>query len=266
MDCSFSVKKGNTEMKINRLKQKMWQRIAYRALNAMNIGRGGDVESSGEIFTLKYVCNGIISDAHPVIFDVGANVGDYTKEVLKISPDASIHCFEPSRETFRRLQKNITSSNVYLNNFGISDAECTRTLYSDKEGSGLASLYNRRIDYWGVNMGQTESVKIRTIDSYCEEYDISTIDFLKMDIEGNEFKALLGAQSMIDKGGVNAIQIEFGGCNIDSKTYFKDFWYLLNDKYDVYRILQKGLYKIEKYNEFLEIFLNTNYLFVKREC
>ena len=85
---------------------------------------------------------------------------------------------------------------------------------------------------------------------------------MKIDVEGNEFKALLGAKEMLNKKSVGAIQIEFGGTNIDSRTYFRDFWNLLHDDYKVYRILKNGLYEIEKYDEHLEIFTCTNYLFI----
>ncbi len=66
-------------------------------------------------------------------------------------------------------------------------------------------------------------VKLSTLDSYCKNKNITQIDFLKMDIEGNEYKALLGACEMIENGAINSIQIEFGGCNVDSRTYFKDY-------------------------------------------
>jgi hypothetical protein len=53
---------------------------------------------------------------------------------------------------------------------------------------------------------------------------------------------------------------EFGGCNIDSRTYFQDFFYLLQDQYDISRIVRDGIYKIEKYKEIYELFRNSNFL------
>lgn len=85
-----------------------------------------------------------------------------------------------------------------------------------------------------------------------------------MDIEGNELKALQGAEKLLKEGRIRAIQIEFGGCNIDSRTYFRDFWNLLHENFEVYRILKNGLWKIEQYAEKMECFCNMNYLFVKK--
>lgn len=65
---------------------------------------------------------------------------------------------------------------------------------------------------------------------------------------------------MIEDRKIDFIQFEFGGCNIDSRTFFQDFWYLLHDKYNIFRIIPTGLYPIKEYSEMREIFLCTNYL------
>ena len=83
-------------------------------------------------------------------------------------------------------------------------------------------------------------------------------------IEGNELNALHGAQRMLDEGKIDVIQMEFGGCNIDSRTYFRDFWNLLSAKYKVYRVLLDGVEEITEYRDILEIFFCTNYLFVRK--
>ena len=58
------------------------------------------------------------------------------------------------------------------------------------------------------------------------------------------------------------VTFEFGGCNIDTRTYFQDFWYFFKDKNMlIYRILPHNrLYKILSYNEMYEQFTTTNYL------
>jgi len=109
-----------------------------------------------------------------------------------------------------------------------------------------------------------EVVDIRTIDSFCLEKNIDHISFLKLDTEGNELNILKGAKNMINSEKIDFIQFEFGGCNIDSKTYFQDFYYLLNPRYQIYRILENGLFPIKKYCETNEIFLTTNYLAEKK--
>jgi hypothetical protein len=105
---------------------------------------------------------------------------------------------------------------------------------------------------------------MRTLDEYCREKNISRIDFLKLDVEGHELKALAGAKEMLSAGKIDRIQFEFGGCDIDSRSFFQDFFYLLQNRYDIFRILKNGLRPIKKYEETEEIFLTTNFLAVKR--
>jgi hypothetical protein len=87
---------------------------------------------------------------------------------------------------------------------------------------------------------------------------------LKLDIEGHELKALNGATQMINSKKIDVIQFEFGGCNIDSRTYFQYFFYLLKDNYYIYRILKDGLFEMPTYKKTYEIFITINYLAVKK--
>lgn len=245
--------------------QNYWTDLFRLSLNKMNYGPGDDYHSSGEKGVLDYLIETFKSSEKLVIFDVGANVGGYTNMVLDcLGSKAQVHAFEPSSSTFEMLQKNVNGELVKLNNMGCSDTTQTMSLYSDKNGSSLASVYNRKLDYYGISMEETEQSEFIRIDDYCKKNSIEHIHLLKMDIEGHELFALKGAQEMIDKNNIDFIQFEFGGCNIDSKTYFRDFYSFLHEKYNIYRILQKGLYKIDHYSVYLEIFVTVNYLAIHR--
>lgn len=250
--------------------QTFWEYMYYLSLKGMNVGGGDLFEESGEREAVIYLRNKKIISKSPVIFDVGANVGGYALAIKRILPSAIVHCFEPGRETFASLKRNVKngisgrSGEVFLNNVGLSDIVQKGTLFYDEEGSGLASLYDRQLDYVGINFGKSEEVELDTIDSYCSRREIDFIDFLKMDIEGNELRAIDGASKMISGGNIQATQIEFGGGNIDSRTYFRDFYNRLHSDYFIYRIVKNGLWEILKYDERMEIFSCTNYIFVKK--
>lgn len=237
-----------------------WSKMYKVALRGMNIGNGAGFDSSGEKFAIQYIKQNVIKSKKPVIFDIGANVGGYSNELLKYFDQVAIHSFEPAHETFSKLSANVKSSNVTLNNFGMSDKCAEITLYYPGDFSGLSSIYNRQCFEETIQ----ETVRMDTIDNYCEEKNISHIDFLKLDIEGNELNALQGGERMLKSGSIDAIQMEFGGCNIDSRTYFRDFWNLLNKEYNVYRVLLDGLWQVDEYEDILETFFCTNYLFIKK--
>lgn len=239
----------------------------YRlSLLGLNIGSGGDVTSSGENNVLAYVRDN--SSGKPlVIFDVGANKGQYATSLLKFLHDSnvSLHCFEPGHETFRILSSTLEDrENVTLNNFGLGNEKTEGRLWYDKAGSGLASLYKRQLDYFGIDFEASEAVMLDTLDNYMAAKNISTVDLLKIDVEGNELNVLHGAEHSLSEGKIKAVQIEFGGCNIDSRTFVRDFWNLLSGDYRMFRIMRDGLAEIGKYDERMEIFTCTNFLFVRR--
>ncbi len=60
---------------------------------------------------------------------------------------------------------------------------------------------------------------------------------------------------------------EFGGCNIDTRTYFQDFYYFFEDVgMRVLRITPSGfLTPIDSYKEVYEQFTTTNFVALKRD-
>lgn len=243
-----------------------WETLYNLSLKQMNFGNGGEFSQSGELFVLKFIQNKLEKESNIIIFDVGANIGNYSKAVNEIyTSKTKIFSFEPSKRTFELFLKNtLNLENIIPHNFGFSDKEHNQILYSNSEGSGLASVYHRKLDHYGINMDKTEKIKLTTLDNFCNENNISRIHFLKLDVEGHEISALNGAKNMIENKKIDFIQFEFGGCNIDSRTYFQDFYYLLKDNYKIYRILKDSIQELPSYKETYEIFVTINYLAVKR--
>ncbi|OGZ71031.1 MAG: hypothetical protein A2904_01460 [Candidatus Staskawiczbacteria bacterium RIFCSPLOWO2_01_FULL_33_9] len=245
--------------------QPFFERVHFIALQGMNF-YGVSIGDGGEKMVINRFFDQLDKNINPIIFDVGANIGDYSMAVNSIFKErAQLYCFEPSKETFVILEENLKNhKNIKLYNFGFGEDNKQTVLYSDKKGSGLASLYDRKLEYHGITMDQRENVTIKRLDDFCRENNIEHINFLKMDVEGNELNILKGAEKMIKLGTVDFIQFEFGGCNIDSRTFFKDFFDFLNPNYKIYRILKDGIRLVDTYKEEHEVFLTINYLAISR--
>lgn len=244
-----------------------FRRLYELSIKGMNIGGGSDVHDSGEFAVLQLLKQKLAGKDRVVIFDVGANIGDYAQGIADIfgKDKIELHCFEPSPKTFARLKDNLkalSTGNVHLHNFGLSDRAGEIELFQDAELSGMTSVYKRRMDHFGKDFNRSEVASFSTLDEFCKEQNIGSIDFLKLDVEGHELKVLEGAGSMLNN--VKYIQFEFGGCNIDSRTFFQDFYYLLHDRFDIYLILKDGIQKLDGYKETYELFITTNFFCINK--
>jgi len=232
-------------------------KIASRYVDRFNGDNNSEFESNGESRLLLSI---LCQLEGGVVFDIGANIGEWSKYCLGISPQVELHLFEPSLLTYNELLKNTWSNNVHLNNFGLGEKEETLNLNIFDDASGMNSLYARS----GIGHHQivkTESVKIRTVDDYCNQHNIHRIDFMKIDVEGHELWVLKGAKQMLTEKRISMIQFEYGGCNLDARVYLRDIWDLL-DTYDykLAKIHPNKLYYFQEYEQQLEVFKYSNWV------
>jgi FkbM family methyltransferase len=225
------------------------------------------LRGNGEEWVLNYLRRANRHMTSFVVFDVGANTGQYTEKVLSsFGEQTKVYCFEPNEATFNVLKSNHGAKEwVHCYNIGLSDKEESLVLYSNGETSGMASLYDRHLGHAHIIMKPISRVPLTTLDLFCKHEKVERIDLLKMDVEGHELMVLKGAAEMMLSGGIRAMQFEFGDCNVDSRTFFRDFFELLTPCYKVFRILHRGLWPMDKYDEAYEVFKVTNYFAIKRE-
>ncbi|MHB8209401.1 FkbM family methyltransferase [Mucilaginibacter sp.] len=197
--------------------------------------------------------------------DIGGNVGEYSFYLRKNFPDMEIHIFEPSEVNQNKLKTRFkTDTNIYINNQALSDSKGAAELFSNESGSGLGSLTKRKLDHFNIDFNVHETIEMMRFEDYWESVLLSqNIDLAKMDVEGHELDVLKGFGKAIYK--TKLIQFEFGGCNIDTRTYFQDFWYFFKEySFKIYRITPYGVNLIPAYSEADEVFLTTNYLCVNQ--
>jgi FkbM family methyltransferase len=246
--------------------QPIFERINEWSLAAMNIGGGSEVAESGEAWVLDLIArrNGA---RRPVVFDVGANKGQYARLVLsRLEKGVDLHCFEPSPGAFEALAVALAGERrATLANFGLSNEERKATLHADAAASGLASVHKRRLDHFGISFESEEEIFLRRLDDVCKERSVGHIDLLKLDVEGHELRVLEGAGDLLRSRAIDMVQFEFGGCNIDSRTYLQDFYYLLSPSYRIHRIVKDGIVPVDTYRERYECFITTNFLAIAKE-
>jgi FkbM family methyltransferase len=201
-----------------------------------------------------------------IVFDVGANRGDWSETVTTINPTLEVHAFEPSRTTFAELSAK-RLARVTLNNVGLGAVAEQRELYAFGADSELCSLYPRAglEDDYGIETPTSgEPVTISTVDAYCATAGIDAIDFLKIDTEGHDLQVLRGAAGMIGRKAVRYIQFEYGAANIDSRDLLKDFFTFFDGTgYSLHKIHPDGYSHYPRYNHRVENFQYQNWLAVR---
>jgi FkbM family methyltransferase len=214
-----------------------------------------DVYTNGEYYVLKQ-----LSQTNPkVVFDVGANVGDWALMVNKAHPNAAIHCFEIVPSTFEELrEQSQNNSQIILNKLGLSDREGSVEVRYFPENSTLSTT----LDY----PHSLESVKVEcsvtTGDLYVKRNGIEHIDLLKIDVEGAEHLILKGFKECFENNRISIVQFEYGYANILSRFLLRDHYEFFTERgYRVGKIYPNYI-DFKDYELTDENFIGPNYLAV----
>jgi FkbM family methyltransferase len=222
-------------------------------------GAGTGWDLNAEIKAAKSTIRG----SSPVIFDVGANMGEWSVLFNQLFPQAQIFLFEPQPVCQKIITERNIPGSILVPNAVSSTAGQTIKLFSSGDTAGIASLHQRRDSYFNDMSFTSINVNTVTIDDVIREHKIVGVDFMKMDVEGHELDVLKGAMKSLEARLIKAFSFEFGSGNINSRTFFHDFWDLLKPLgYDIYRILPSSrLMPIKEYYEDCEYFRGvTNYI------
>jgi FkbM family methyltransferase len=131
-------------------------------------------------------------------FDVGAFHGVFSViAALRMSADGLIVAFEPSPRERRRFDLHCRMNGltrIRLEPYAISATGGQATFFSVKEGfTTMNSLQRPPIDH----PVQPMAVDKLSLDEYVAQRDIRKIDLMKIDVEGGELQAFLGARKLL---------------------------------------------------------------------
>jgi FkbM family methyltransferase len=229
-----------------------------RSLNRLYENRNHDVHSNGELTVLKK-----LSSIKPtVIFDGGANVGNYCFLANEIMPECTIYAFEPVDATYQQLLKNIHNiQHIVPVKKGLFKENCASVinLFNSDEHSSLYDIQGLK-----TVSNQTQQIELICGDDFMKENNITSIDLLKLDVEGAEFDALIGFKNAIRKGSIKMVQFEYGYINISTKNLLLDFYNFFEENgYIVGKVFPK-LVEFRSYAFKFEDFIGPNFIAVKK--
>lgn len=149
-----------------------------------------------------------------VALDIGANVGMFSLELYQDHPEMDYYVFEPIPTTYTNLLRTIklneaNPEKIHPLNLGISNQRGTFKFYlpGESEAASLQpvddAFYRKQSDKFGSYTGSVEmsevECQVTTVDEFVQENCLSTVDFMKIDVEGNEKFVLQGARETLEK-------------------------------------------------------------------
>ncbi len=189
--------------------------IYYSLLNLLTFGKGikRNINNTGIIFPTryyKYYHEGYEKESFDfikqyiksgsVVLDIGGHIGLYAVTFGKlVGPSGKVYSFEPTPQTNKVLRRSVElnglQNTVIVQNEAISKEKGETTFYiSDIAMDNANSLvnYDKPRSVHGIK------VPLISVDEFAKTLS-QKIDFLKIDVEGAELDAVVGAKETMMK-------------------------------------------------------------------
>lgn len=208
----------------------------------MEILNFGDYEAAELRMMSKFLSR------NSTVLDIGANIGWNCLNLSKYVPKGRVIAFEPIKNIFCYLKKNIhlnNAKNVRLYNFGLSDKKGVFEFYYDPKISIATSLRNLHDD----KQKQKIICRVKRLDDFILSIT-PQISFIKCDVEGAELFVIRGALKTLKKMKP-VLFLEM------SRKWSAKFGYHPNDLirllgdigYECYYVKKEKLIRIKKVND-----------------
>lgn len=139
---------------------------------------------------------------NPIILEAGASDGKDTLAFSTLYPKGKIYAFEPVPNIYGMLKERTKAcKNVHTFPIALSDVSGEATMYVSSGAShGSSSLLDPKghIDFHkNVHFKEQIKVKIKTLDEWATENGVERIDFMWLDMQGGEYKALKSGTNIL---------------------------------------------------------------------
>lgn len=154
-----------------------------------------------------YLSAALRSVPAPVVFDVGANVGQSIARFRRVWPRAVIHAFEPGRSPFAELERRTAGApSIHLHHAALGASAGSRE-FQENSHADMSSFLNPATAAWG-RIVDRYTVPITTVDLYRSAHSIPQVDILKIDTQGFDLQVLKGARGSFEDQAIRFVLLE----------------------------------------------------------
>lgn len=256
--------------------QLLGRRASYRIGRALYSNARGEVHNdmmtNGEMLVQNCVVDAWkkewVGEQRLVVFDVGANVGDWSSALLSLltksrdmSEAVDLYAFEPVPSTFQFLRKRLGTQNAVLHyeQVALSSEKSEGTMYISGVNSASNSL---NADPLRGDMKPVAIVKT-TVADFCRAHRIRKVQLLKCDAEGHDMEVIRGALPLLARGSISVLQFEYNHQWIFSRHFLRDVFMALEKlPYKIAKLQPHRLLILSGWHPELEKYFEGNYVLV----
>lgn len=166
-----------------------------------------------------------------IIFDVGANRGNFATSILLRAPLSQVHGFEPNPEifpVFEEVSNNVGKNNgkprIIANQYGVGSAPAQTEFIINKAhytSSFLPVSEDVVKGFPDTDFSETRRVpvKVITLEKYAVEHQIKNAKLLKIDVQGYELEVLKGCGEFLDRIEYVFVEVEFKTLYVGSPSW-----------------------------------------------
>lgn len=251
------------------------RRATYRIGRALYQKARGDVRndivSNGETLVQSCVVNawkrGGLSGQRLVVFDVGANVGDWSSALVSLLTDSNmceavdLYVFEPVPSTFEFLRNRLGDQIPvpHYEQVALSSENGEGVMYVIAPNAGTNSLHA------GSLRGDQKQIAIvrATATDFCRAHGVQKVHLLKCDTEGHDMEVIRGALALLADEKISVLQFEYNHRWIFARNFLRDaFMSIEKLPYKLAMLQPDHILIFGEWNPELDRFFEGNYALV----
>ncbi len=147
------------------------------------------------------------------VLDIGANNGQFARDLFEHFPTAILHSFEPLKDCYDELVKAMERhQEFYAYNIGLSDTEAELEMHRSafSPSSSLRPMAELHKEMYPKSVEtRNEKIKVRRLDDWARDVSLQTPLMVKIDVQGYEDKVIAGGQETLKKASIILIETSF---------------------------------------------------------
>jgi len=163
--------------------------------------------------SIRWNCSSCLQPTPPaVIYDIGANVGTWTRLAKSIFPTAHVEAFEPlssHHADFARGTEGVTDVHLHGVALGAAASVLEMNVMDFSDASSFLPMNAAASAELNIKPARRESVPVVRLDDFCREHALPPPDLIKLDIQGFELEALRGAPDCLRHARAVVCEVSF---------------------------------------------------------